>query len=215
MDKIYVVLLNLRSHPMHSARCPTRDIVISWIHIAWTNLEVSQLRQCRVSAPQLGESIQEGLPLFHGIKWAEIQPIFPPLICWPATFIQCAVCTGFIRLDWECISHYFSWLQSQVSSEFAADWNLVNGCDWCRRLPYSTDSYFHILIFVFVSWVGGGDPPWVPAKSLSLHGGQKILARTAFFSKLVLCVYLKGVNAKKMAEKGEKHIEKRHFLTVQ
>jgi len=36
-----------------------------------------------------------------------------------------------------------------------------------------------------------------------------------FFSKLVLCVYLKGVNAKKMAEKGEKHIEKRHFLTVQ
>ena len=107
MDKIYVVLLNLRSHPMHSARCPTRDIVISWIHIAWTNLEVSQLRQCRVSAPQLGESIQEGLPLFHGIKWAEIQPIFPPLICWPATFIQCAVCTGFIRLDWVCISHYF------------------------------------------------------------------------------------------------------------
>ena len=84
-----------------------------------------------------------------------------------------------------------------------------------RRLPYTTDSYFHILIFVFVSWVGGGDPPWVPAKSLSLHGGQKIQARTAFFSKLVLCVYLKGVNAKKMAEKGEKHIEKRHFLTVQ
>ena len=70
-----------------------------------------------------------------------------------------------------------------------------------RRLPYSTDSYFHILIFVFVSWVGGGDPPWVPAKSLSLHGGQKIQARTAFFSKLVLCVYLKGVNAKKWQKK--------------
>ena len=143
MDKIYVVLLNLRSHPMHSARCPTRDIVISWIHIAWTNLEVSQLRQCRVSAPQLGESIQEGLPLFHGIKWAEIQPIFPPLICWPATFIQCAVCTGFIRLDWVCLSHYFSWLQSQVSSEFAADWNLVNGCDWWGQniAQNSTQSY--------------------------------------------------------------------------
>ena len=53
------------------------------------------------------------------------------------------VCTGFIRLDWECISHYFSWLQSQVYSEFAADWNLVNGCDWWGQniAQNSTQSY--------------------------------------------------------------------------
>lgn len=52
-------------------RAGEQDCSVGWllqIHIAWTNLEVSQLRQCRVSAPQLGESIQEGLPLFHGIK---------------------------------------------------------------------------------------------------------------------------------------------------
>ena len=57
------------------------------------------------------------------------------------------VCTGFIRLDWECISHYFSWLQSQVSSEFAADWNLVNGCDWWGQniAQNSTQSYTCIL----------------------------------------------------------------------
>ena len=32
----------------------------------------------------------------------------------------------------------------------AALWGAESGAG-CRRLPYSTDSYFHILIFVFVS----------------------------------------------------------------
>ena len=36
-------------------------------------------------------------------------------------------------------------------------------------LPYSTD-----FIFVFFSWVGGGNPPWAVPKSLSLHRVQKI-----------------------------------------
>ena len=80
-----------------------------------------------------------------------------------------------------------------------------------RRLPYSTDSYFHILIFVFVSWVGGGDPPWVPAKSLSLHGGQKIQARTAFFFKIgVMCVF-KGCKCKKNGRKRWKTHRKKAF----
>ena len=66
------------------------------------------------------------------------------------------------------------------------------------ELPRSASSHFDICIC-----------------QLSLHGGQKIQARTDFCSsKLVLYVYEEGVDAKKMAEKGEKHTEKRHFLIV-
>ena len=78
-----------------------------------------------------------------------------------------------------------------------------------RRLPYSTDSYFHILIFVFVSWVGGGDPPWVPAKSLSLHGGQKSRPGLIFFFKIgVICVW-RGCKCKKKWQKKVKNRPKK------
>ena len=72
---------------------------------------------------------------------------------------------------------------------------LANKPSW---LPYSTDSDFHDFVFVFVSWVGGGNPPWAEAKSLGLHRGQKKQGRADFFSKLVFCVRGKGQIAKEM-----------------
>ena len=83
---------------------------------------------------------------------------------------------------------------------------------WNSWLPYSTDSYFHPLVFVFVSWVGGGNPPRAVPKSLSLHRGHKMQARPDFFCKLVLCVHRKGETAKKNGKKGLKTHQKQPFL---
>ena len=74
-----------------------------------------------------------GPPSFpwHKMSWNSTNISFTYLL----TSNIYTVCTGFIRLDWVCISHYFSWLQSQVSSEFAADWNLVvtDGEKYCTE----------------------------------------------------------------------------------
>ena len=41
------------------------------------------------------------------------------------------------------------------------------------RLPYSTDSHFHPLIFVFVSWSGGGNPPLAEQKTILVSTAAK------------------------------------------
>ena len=72
-------------------------------------------------------------------------------------------------------------------------------------LPHSTDSYLHILVFVLVSWLGGGNPPWAEAKSLSFHCDQENQTRADFFSKLVLYVHEKGgITKMAMAKTGWK-----------
>ena len=75
-------------------------------------------------------------------------------------------------------------------------------------LPYSTDSYFHPLVFVFVSWVGGGNPPWAVPKSLRPHCDQEKQAGDNFFAKYPCHAYRYESHAKKTAPKKVKNLLK-------
>ena len=67
-------------------------------------------------------------------------------------------------------------------------------------LPYSTD-----FLFVFVSWVGGGNPPWAVPKSLNLHCGPKMQAKPDFFLQICFMCALKGWHCKKNWQKKVKN----------
>ena len=70
-------------------------------------------------------------------------------------------------------------------------------------LPYSTD-----FIFVFVSWVGGGNPPWAVPKSLRPHCDQEKQAGDNFFAKYPCHAYKYESHAKKTAPKKVKNLLK-------
>ena len=70
-------------------------------------------------------------------------------------------------------------------------------------LPYSTD-----FIFVFVSWVGGGNPPWAVPKSLRPHCDQEKQAGDNFFAKYPCHAYRYESHAKKTAPKKVKNLLK-------
>ena len=44
-------------------------------------------------------------------------------------------------------------------------------------LPYSTDFYFHDFVFVFVSWVGGGYPPYPSQANINLFPPPLVTSR--------------------------------------
>ena len=71
-------------------------------------------------------------------------------------------------------------------------------------LPNSTYSDFHDFAFVFVSWVGGGNPPWAEAKCLGLHRGQKKARQGWFLFKIGFLCAWKGSNCKIYDIKGLK-----------
>ena len=70
-------------------------------------------------------------------------------------------------------------------------------------LPYSTD-----FLFVFVSWVGGGNPPWAVPKSLRPHCDQEKQAGDNFFAKYPCHAYKYESHAKKTAPKKVKNLLK-------
>ena len=63
-------------------------------------------------------------------------------------------------------------------------------------LPYSTD-----FIFVFVSWVGGGNPPRAVPKCLRPHCGWEKQAGDDFFAKYPCHAYKYESHAKKLHQK--------------
>ena len=81
-------------------------------------------------------------------------------------------------------------------------------------LPYSTDSDFHDFAFVFVSWVGGGNPPWAEAKCLGLHRGQKKARQGWFLFKIGFLCAWKGSNCKIYDIKGLKTHQNCSFFTM-
>ena len=45
------------------------------------------------------------------------------------------------------------------------------------------------MIFVFVSWVGGGNPPWLCPKCLRPPTGHDVVSESNFFAKYVFLMY--------------------------
>ena len=63
---------------------------------------------------------------------------------------------------------------------------------------------FFMWIFVFVSWVGGGNPPWLCPKCLSPPTGHDVVSEPIFFAKYVFLMYkleVWGENCSKNCQK--------------
>ena len=91
------------------------------------------------------------------------------------------------------------------------NWHRLPQPSW---LPYSTDSDFHDFAFVFVSWVGGGNPPLAEAECLGLHCGQKKARQGWFLFKIGFLCAWKGSNCKIYDIKGLKTHQNCSFFTM-
>ena len=72
----------------------------------------------------------------------------------------------------------------------------------------------HLWIFLFVSWVGGGNPPWADVKSLSLRCDQENQVMADLSSELVFYMYERDDIGEEMTKNGLKPTKIGAFFTL-